>query len=349
MRKAVLGILAVITAIAVSGCVEFDGTPNATQPHRIGEVALTFEVCSQPNEGSPAGACADGGEFNSTYTDPTEIWLGFLVPRGTGVPSSFKTTRISPDYSGKPITFTGSHWYSAGLESLGPAPAGYQWAGYVSPWEDSYDAASGPQNFTATIDFGLPPGKNGKPFAGPFNYEADVGGQQYDQGGGSAPTTPSNLTPDCGEVVAPAMGPGYGYLYGETDGSPNGSDYDYDCDNDISPGAGEFTSVKINNAGLVPGKEVAALRGSTKNLHFTFDYTGTSLGAAFKFSATTNLHGAKTSVSPTTFNPTATSSKTVTVKVKVPAGARSGTYKVKLTAKLANGQSRTATAELKVH
>jgi hypothetical protein len=347
MRKAVLGVLAVVTAIAVSGCVAFDGGPSTAQVHGIGPLALNFEVCAQPSSGtSQAGACAVASVYSEAETDPSQIWLGFEVPKGTGLPSSFKSTRIGPDYSGKQITFTGRHWYSTGLESLYPAKAGYEWAGYVSLWEDDYSSTSGPQNFTATIDFGLPRGKNGKPFAGPFQYEAVVGGQQYDQGGGSASAKPGDSTPDCGEALGPP--PFYGVGYGTEDG-PDGSAYEYDCANDLSPAEGAFKIVGIKNAAVLPGKEVSAFRGSTKKVRFTFDYTGKKLGAAFKFIATTNLHGAKTSVSPTTFNPTGTSSKTVTVKVKVPAAARSGTYKVKLTAKLANGQSRTATAELKVH
>jgi hypothetical protein len=343
MRKASLGVLAVITAIAVSGCVEFDGTPSAKQTHGIGAVALSFKACAQPYGASPSGSCPGDNDYDETGPGPTQIWLGFEVPRGTGLPASFKSSTIGPDYSGKPLTFTATNWYSGELESLFPASTPYEWAGYVSQWEDNYSATSGPQDFTATIDFGLPPGKNGKPFAGPFEYEAVVGGEQYYQGTDGAPAKPYNNIPDCG-VNGPPLGTGFG-----EDSGPDESEYYYACDDDISPGVGESTSVDINNAALLPGKEVSALRGSTKNLHFTFDYTGTALGAAFEFSATTSLHGGKTSVNPTTFNPTGTSSKTVTVKVKVPAGARSGTYKVKLTAKLANGQSRTTTAEFKVH
>jgi hypothetical protein len=269
------------------------------------------------------------------------------VPQGTGVPASFKSTSISPDYSGPQITFTASNWYSTQLEEELPAHAGYEWAGYVSPWEDNYSSTSGPQDLAATIDLGLPAGKHGKPFAGPLEYEAVVGGQQFTAStmtGGSTTPSDTNVPTACNTAPeSPYAGKGYG-----EDDDPDGSYYSYACVDSTYPSSG-FASVDINNAGIVAGKAVSASRGTTKSVYFTFDYVGTALGAPFKLSATTTIHGAKTSVSPAKLSPTGTTSKQVTVRVKVPGGTASGTYKVTLTAKLANGQSRTATAELKVH
>jgi hypothetical protein len=337
MRKAVLGVLAVITTVAVGGCA-FDGTPSIKQTREIGPVALTFSVCATPSTGptSPSGSCGSvPPDYDTDATAPSQIFVGFEVPIGTSVPAAFKSSGIGPGYVGPQLTLTGSHWYSTGLEELLPARSGYKWAGYVSPWADNYSDSSGPQNFTATVDFGLPPGKNGKPFAGPFTYEAVVGGQQYFAGSMGAPAKPSDNVPKCSEGSS-------------TDQGLDESTYFFNCDEQSYPASG-FVSLNIANAALLPGKETSASRKSTANTHFTFDYTGTALGNAFKFSATTTLHGTKIKLSPATFKPTGTSSKQVTVKFKVPAGARSGTYKVTLTAKLANGQTRTATDELKVH
>jgi hypothetical protein len=239
--------------------------------------------------------------------------------------------------TGPQIPFTASHWYSTALEEEYPAGPGYEWAGYVSSWQ-SYSDTGGPQNFTTTIDFGLPPGKNGKPFTGPFDYDAVVGAQQYESGA-DGPTTPPANTPYC---------PNSGAF------GPDGSDFYWECFGETYPAVvapattPTLAAWPINNAAIFPSKEVSASRGSTKKLNFTFYYHGEALGVPFKFSATGTLHGAKISVSPATLTPSATDSP-VTVKVKVPARAAKGTYKIKLTAKLASGQSRTATAELKVH
>ena len=338
MRRAVLGVLAVITAIGVSGCVVFDGTPEVSQ-HGIGPVSLTFTVCSE-QLGGGAGSCAGSGDNSSA---PSQIWVGFQVPRGTGLATKFRSSAIDatsgPTDSGPQIPFTASSWYSAALERTDPAPSGYEWAGYVSSWQ-TYNITSGPQNFTATVDFGLPPGKGGKPYTGPFDYVAIVGGQQYNKGSSGVATPPSD-TPDC-----------------ENDGqdNSNGSSFTWLCLDDsypevISPATTPVPATfTIINAGFLPVKQLTASRGSTKTLHFTLDYQGPPLGEAFHFSATSTLHGAKVHVTPATFNPSADSSKQVTVTVNVPKTARSATYKVTVKAELpVNSQTRTGTAELKVH
>ena len=89
--------------------------------------------------------------------------------------------------------------------------------------------------------------------------------------------------------------------------------------------------------------------GSLVSLPFTLRYAGTATAAAnFGLSATSTLPGATLAVTPGGLAPASNSDSQALVAVGIPAGARAGTYDVTLTAKLANGQTRTRTGKLTV-
>ena len=89
--------------------------------------------------------------------------------------------------------------------------------------------------------------------------------------------------------------------------------------------------------------------GSLVSLPFTLRYAGTATAAAnFGLSATSTLPGANLAVTPGGLAPASNSDSQALVAVGIPAGAKAGTYDVTLTAKLANGQTRSRTGKLTV-
>ena len=343
MRGIRTGIALICGALALSGCAVFEGTPTASQSKTIGSVAVHFTVCASQNGGSPpAGSCPSQGNSSSNAdSDPAQVWLGFRVPTGSVAPAKFTSTSTGPDNTGPQLAFTSSTAYTHELQRLEPAAKGQEWVGYVSQYVD-YSSSSGDQNFTATVDFGLPHSKSGAPYAGPFRYQLVVGGRQYEQENDS-PTTPPTTEPiDC-DTSATSL------YYSFPDSGNSSGEYGWICVDASSPSAlGDNASLATRDAGIVPGKKVTGSAGKTAEVPFKFEYAGAKPGASFKLKASTKLHGAKLSLSPTSITPTGTSSKKVTVKVRIPASARAGTYTVKLTAKLPDGESRTGTDRLVV-
>lgn len=336
------GILVGLGALALSGCAVFSGTPTASQQKTIGNVAITFTVCaSQTSTAAPSGSCSNTGNSHQTaYTDQAQLWLGFRVPAGTVAPASFSSTSTGPSNTGPQTTFTSSSAYAGELQRLQPAPSGEEWVGYVSQYVD-YNSATGEQNFTATADFGLPQAKNGTPFAGPFTYQLVVGGREYHDGT-AAPTTPPTTEPiDCNQSATGS--------YSTINGNGQGSGFDWICVDDQSPSVlGTDATLATRDAGIVPGKMVRVTAGKKAQAHFNFEYSGSAPGATFTLSGRTTVRRTKATPSPKSVTPSGTGTTPVSVTVPVPAGTRAGTYTVKLTATLADGESRSGIVKLVV-
>lgn len=340
MRSVRSGILVGLGALVLSGCAVFDGTPTAAQQKTIGNVAITFKVCASEGGTGPTGSCTSGGNSDGDADSglPSQLWMGFRVPTGTVAPSSFSSTSTGPNDTGPQLNFTSSSAYTEELQRLAPASSGEQWVGYVSQYV--VYSSTGEQNFTATAEFGLPEAKNGAPFSGPFNYQLVVGGRQYFRDSSTTTTPPTTEPIDCKESATSAENSGPGGSAGA---------FDYICVDDSSPSTlGTDASLATRDAGIVPGKTVRVTAGKKGTAHFTFEYNGSSPGATFTLNAKTTVRRTKATPKPKSITPSGTSNTPVIVTVPVPANAKAGTYKVTLTAKLPDGESRSGTVKVVV-
>jgi hypothetical protein len=339
VRRAVIGVLAVAAVIAVSGCAVFDPShpPAATQTKTLGPVAVTVTVCSgqSGNSSAPPGSCTrgDGNSDDQAFTDPSQLFLGFRVPSGTGVPSSFTSSSTGPTGSGPQLAFTQNQQYTGELQRLQPAPLGEEWVGYTSQYV-SYSSTSGDQNFTATVDFGLPTHTDGSPFSGPFTWQAVVGGRAFNA---HDPTPPVADAPvDCENSLT------IGY------GGPSGPEWI--CVDDQFPATlGTDNQLATRDAGITPGPPSSALPGTVASVPFNLAYAGAATPAAtFTLNAATSLAGATATPSQGTLAPASNSSSPVDVTVPVPANAAPGTYSVTLTGVLPDGETRAGTGQFTV-
>lgn len=330
---ALTALMLSLSALLLSGCATFASPPTASQNQVIGSVRISLTVCASQPGALPDGACADQGNsasspFTGGYASSgtSQLFLGFRVPSGAGAPQSFSSSAAGGGST--ELQFTKSAGYTSELQRLDPAPAGKQWVGYTSQYVD-YDASSGDQRFSANVDFALPEHADGSPFAGPFTYQAVVGGRQY----GDDPAQPI----DCQDSLTGGWGgPGMA-TQGICVDDPAPEDLDTD------------SSLDTRDAGIMPGSAVSVVAGNTASVPFTFAYAGTEAPAAsFAFEAKTTVSGAAATPSVATLAPTADSSRPVGVSVSVPESTAPGNYSVTLTARLSNGESRSGTAVLVV-
>jgi hypothetical protein len=336
-RKLGIGSALAASAVALSGCVVFQSDPTAKQKGVIGPVVVTVKVCASQmgNSSPPPGSCtnSNGNSNHAASTDPSQLFLGFRVPKGSGAPPSFKAT-TGPTTGGPQLHFTASAPYTDELKRLDKAPAGQEWIGYTSEYF-SYDSTTGQQSFATKVKFGLPRKANGAPFKGPFTYLTVVGGRQY----AGSQIKPSPDEPiDCEDSLTTGFG------------GP-GTDFDWVCIDDPSPSAISIAAALLTrDAGIVPGKPVSVAPGKAASARFKFEYAGSATPSAkFTFGATTTVKGASAAPNIKTLTPTSNSTTPVAVSVKVPSAAHTGNYVVKLIAKLADGESRTGTVTLTVH
>jgi PASTA domain len=336
--RTLVGVVAVAAAIAISGCAEFDPShpPSATQTQTLGSVAVTVNVCATLDNQSPqpAGSCTqnNANANEAAQSGPTQLFLGFRVPAGTGAPPTFASSSTGPTDSGPQLQFTQNPQYAGELQRLEPAPANEEWVGYTSQYV-SYNSASGDQNFTATVDFGLPTNANGSPFAGPFTWQAVVGGREFVANG----VTPDQDAPvDCESSLTTGLG------------GPTGAEWI--CVDDAYPATlGSDNTLATRDAGIVPGSPTSAVAGTVASAPFTLAYAGGALPAAtFALGAVTTVPGASATPSQATLAPATNSSTPVDVSVPVPATTAPGTYDVTLTGVLPDGEQRTGTAQLTV-
>ena len=113
-------------------------------------------------------------------------------------------------------------------------------------------------------------------------------------------------------------------------------------------GSGSF-GIGTRDLGVLAATAQTAAQGGLASFSFPVRYAGAaSPQANFSLSATSTLPGALFAVTPDAYLPPTNGQTQAKVAVGVPAGAKPGTYDVKLTARLGNGQTRSATAKLTV-
>ena len=111
---------------------------------------------------------------------------------------------------------------------------------------------------------------------------------------------------------------------------------------------GGVTSV-VRDLGILAGAPANGSPGGLAAVPFTLRFAGSAFSLArFALTATTTLPGATLGVTPGDLTPATDSDSQALVAVGIPAGARAGTYDVTLTARLANGQTRSRTGTLTV-
>jgi hypothetical protein len=348
MRGIRTALTAAVAAVVLAGCgVGFYTFPTSSQEATIGPVAVNLDLCVA---GGEAGDECQAGPISNSG-EPVQLLLAFMVPKGTSTPASFDGSPDPSDLtdlSSSPITsltLTRSTAYTDAIQTAITPNPGEEWVGYVSQYVNYNDTGTTDQILTATPDFGLPAGKNGGAFGGPFNYQLLLGALFWDPNSSAETTPPTTTTYICGTTPADAESG-----QSEPASPPTGTPYDEEiCVFNYWPATiGRVDPITINDAGILPGKRVTVSPGNGARLSFTFEYDGSAPHAAFKLSASTTVKHAGAHSVLSSITPHGTTSKKDTVTVNVPARTKRGTYKVTLTAKLPNGQSRTATAEIKV-
>ena len=314
------GAAVVLSAVALSGCVVFQSRPTAAQTGIIGPVRITVTVCASQSSGTPPGSCTNqGNSSQNAATEPSQLFLGFRVPKGTTAPTSFKA-------AGGALQFNFSPAYTSELQRLDPR-RNQQWVGYTSGYF-SYSSTSGRQSFTAKVVFGLPH-PHGAPFARRFKYQVVVGGRQHS--GHPHAKAPIN----CGSsLTTPSSGTNYSLIC---------------VDDPPSTTLDDTYKLIVRDATITGGNPVAVTPGQTGLAHFTLRYAGQSIPAArFTFRAATTIPGATASPSTNQLTPKTNSTNPVSVTISVPAGTHPGHYLAKLSGKLPDGESRSATVAVTV-
>ena len=282
----------------------------------ISDVPVRFTACASGSTGrSPLGSSGV-----PAVSGTGQILLGFIV-HTTSLPSSFTST--GPEA----LTFTESPSYSAELQRGFPAPAGSRWQGFISQAVD-YQTATGPQSFTVELRYKLRRGADGAPFQGDVDTVIVVGGRAV------SATAPASRPVVCG--------PSTRELFDEVPGPA--VDVWVVCDDN-----GFQIGQPTRDLGVVNGAVASGATGGVATLPFLVRYEGTATPAAdFRLSAITELPGATVAVTPSSLVPTTDSAAVASVAVGIPAGAKPGKYDVTLTARLANGETRTGTGTLTV-
>jgi hypothetical protein len=317
MRRLLIAGSAACLALALGGCVVFTVSPSATASP-LGPVVIETTLCGSDASAPFTRGCRDDGNSDIDSDDliddsgaALQLLLGYRVPAGAAAPLTF---------SGGLLNFTRSPSYTGELERLAPAPAGFQWVGYIS---DSfpYNPHSSGQvtRVTTAASFGLPRAPDGAPFQGPFRYRPVVGSRFV----GSEPARPVACGDSLFEITQDSI-----------------------CVDAPSPSElASNLSVATSDLGIVPGPEVTGAPGTTAALSFSARYAG---GAAANFAvrASTSLPGAIATPSVGSLAPAAGSTTPVQVSVAVPADAPPGRYEVALTASLDADRTRSGTATL---
>ncbi|MEZ5100855.1 MAG: hypothetical protein R3C15_13860 [Thermoleophilia bacterium] len=111
-----------------------------------------------------------------------------------------------------------------------------------------------------------------------------------------------------------------------------------------------LTSNPVRDLGIVATGTASTVNpGATTTLTFFAKYSGTATAAAtFQIAATTTAPGVTVTPNVGVLAPTSNSTTPIPVVTTVPEGTPAGTYEVRLTASLANGQTRTNIGTLTV-
>ena len=310
--------LALALVPLLAGCVVFGGVSLGPQQDIIGPYQTEFTACASGSAG-----CSNLGNSGAPALSGTgQILVAIRIQDTTSIPVPLTST--GPEA----LVFSPSPSYAAELQRLAPAAPGTHWIGLISQ-ETNYSTTSGPQRFTLKIPYALTRGLDGAPFQGPIMSEGYVGGRVV------TPAAPATRPVVCG--------PSLTSLYDEDPSATN--DVWVICHDSLFIGF----SAAVEDLGVLSGAAGSGAQGELAAMPFTLRWNGFQASQApFRLTATTALAGASVAVTPETLVPPANSTTKAVVAVGIPPGARPGSYDLTLSARLANGQSRSAVGRLTV-
>ncbi len=317
IRSALAAALVSVSALT-SGCVVFQGGLDAgPQSQIIGDFPVKLVVCAS---GSPG--CPDGGYSQLPALDGTgQVLLGIRLQTSVSVPSSFTST--GPEA----LAFTRSPSYAAELQRLAPAAPGTRWIGFISA-VTNYAFESGPQSFPVRLPYTLGRGADGSPFKGPVEGELRLGGRQV------TAAFPGSRPVVCGPSLTAVF------------------DEDASAANELYVICTDTFATHLDpvrDLGILSGAAASGSPGGLAAMAFELRFAGSASPLAnFALTATTTLPGAAVAVTPDALIPAANGASQARAAIGIPPGARAGTYDVTLTARLANGQTRTGVGRLTV-
>ena len=302
-------------AALTSGCVGLSGISIGPQADVIGDFPVTLTVCASGSTG-----CVDSISNLPALPGTGQILVGVRVQANVSVPAF-----MSP--GPEALAFTDSPSYAAELERLDPAAPGTHWVGLISA-VTNYSNTAGPQSVVVPLAYRLGQGADGSPFPGPLATEFVVGGR------GVTAASPGSRPVSCGASLSTVF---------DEDPSPTNDVYA------ICKDAGGGVTSVVRNLGVLAGAPANGSPGGLAAVPFTLRFAGSAFSLArFVLTATTTLPGASLGVTPGDLAPATDSDSQALVAVGIPAGARAGSYGVTLTARLANGQTRSRTGTLTV-
>ena len=316
-----LAAVVLLAAVGLSGCVAIQSEGTSTRLPGVVTISLTLcagdrtkstSTCFPSPTPTPGGVQIppntaegdNGADFsNSDPNQQGQLLVGFRVPAGTVAPGQFNTP-------GGEI-FSANSSYTADLVRDHPAPAGFEWHGYIST---SKGLTNGSTLTSFSVEFGLPAGTGGAPFAGPFQWVAVVGSRAV--GGSTGVTADSPV--DCASFGAPAA------CYDSPTTAIGGA-----------IGAVNQTPRPVSDFRVLPGTGATAAPGQAATVSFPVRYSDHAgfNSQTFKLTGASTLPGSP-AVTPSTANLTMAPGATPTVNgtVTVPAGTPPGSYPVTLTA-----------------
>ena len=289
-----------LAAVGLTGCVAIK-TETATT-RAPGVATITLSVCASDRDaGSTCNPDTNTAEedngSSALHIDPpvppTSLLVGFRVPDGTTTPNEFRSQ------DGE--VFDHSASYSAELNANRPSAAGLHWEGYVS---STLVINAGQTATTFSVEFGLPAGPGGAPFAGPFKWRA-VAGFQAGVVDAATPISCSQLGADCFD-------------------SPPAADLVPQLDR----------ARTVSDFRVLAGTGATAAPGQAATVSFPVRYSdGAGFGAqTLALSASSGLPGGPRPTVPATLTIAAGATPAVSATVTVPPGTAPGTYPVTLTA-----------------
>lgn len=308
---------AAAAALGLSGCVGFLAPPAIVQENVIGNVILQVDIC---NGGTTSPTCPDPLADGLQGAEPMQmqILLAFRIPDGSVAPRDFSTV------SGPTLTFSENASFEDQLDQHTTPIAGFRWVGYLSTQVLVTPGVS-PKGIRVQPTFTLPRGTDGSPFPNAFRFRPIVGVRGNDAASG----LPSTRPVVCDDELVFA---------------PNFSEPTMCSDdpNQLSTVNG-LTSNPVRDLGILATGATATVNpGATTTITFFAKYSGTATAAAaFQIAATTTAPGVTVTPNVSVLAPTTNSTTPVPVVTTVPAGTPAGTYEVRLTATLGNGQTRT--------
>jgi hypothetical protein len=323
-RLSALFVFAGLAAV-LSGCVAIKSQSAAQR--LPGFVTLRVEVCVSDRNSSTYTTCVPG--TNTAESDNGQdgdaagggrgqLLAGFRVPAGTVAPANFGTTDGS-------LSFARSASYTNTLNAAFPAAAGFRWEGYLST-DAPFDPANvGDRSTVLAPEFALPPGVNGAPFPGPFQWRAVIGMRQ---------TGPGAANPSDAVVCNPLAGTV--------------------CFDSPSSGVATSLSKAVSDIGVLAGSAVSAGQGETATMNFPVQNrdAGALGNRTVALSAATTVPGAVAAPASGTISVPTNLTPMIEVRVTVPPATPAGTYDVVLTATANSGAgtplTRTGTAKLTV-